>query len=43
MRLDMYVNYRGRCEEAFRFYEKHFGGRITGLVRHSEMHLPDGA
>ena len=27
MRLDVYVNYRGACEEAFRFYERHLGGR----------------
>ena len=37
MRLDMYVNYRGTCEEAFRFYEKHIGGKTTGMVRHKEM------
>lgn len=29
MRLDIYVNYRGNCEEAFRFYEQHLGGTIT--------------
>lgn len=40
MRLDMYVNYRGTCEEAFRFYEKHLGGRITGIVRHGEQPNP---
>src|SRR5262245_38367588 len=34
MRLDVYVNYRGTCEEAFRFYEKHLGGKMTGLARH---------
>ena len=33
MRLDVYVNYRGTCEEAFRFYEEHLGGTITGIVR----------
>lgn len=37
MRLDVYVNYRGNCEEAFRFYEQQLGGRITGLVRHTEQ------
>ncbi len=37
MRLDIYVNYRGNCEQAFRFYEQHLGGRITGIVRHSEQ------
>jgi PhnB protein len=37
MRLDIYVNYPGHCEEAFRFYEQHLGGRITGLIRHAEQ------
>jgi PhnB protein len=40
MRLDIYVNYRGTCEEAFRFYEQHLGGRITGLVHHGEQPNP---
>jgi PhnB protein len=40
MRLDIYVNYRGSCEEAFRFYEQHLGGRITGLVRHGDQPNP---
>lgn len=40
MRLDVYVNYRGRCEEAFRYYERHLGGRITGIVRHGDMPNP---
>ena len=34
MRLDVYVNYRGNCEEAFRFYETHLRGKVTGIVRH---------
>jgi PhnB protein len=41
MRLDIYVNYRGVCEEAFRFYEQHLGGRITGIVRHGEQPNPN--
>ena len=40
MRLDIYVNYRGSCEEAFRFYEQHLGGKITGIVRHREQPNP---
>ena len=40
MRLDVYVNYRGRCEEAFGFYEQHLGGRITGMVRHGDAPNP---
>ena len=41
MRLDVYVNYRGVCEEAFRFYEQHLGGNITGVVRHGDMPNPN--
>lgn len=36
MRLDIYLNYAGNCEEAFRFYERHLGGKITGMMRHGE-------
>ena len=43
MRLDIYVNYRGNCEQAFRFYEQHLGGRITGIVRHREQPNPSVA
>ena len=41
MKLDIYVNYRGTCEEAFRFYEQHLGGRITGIVRHKDQPNPN--
>jgi len=41
MRLDVYVNYRGVCDQAFRFYEQHLGGRITGIVRHEEQPNPN--
>jgi PhnB protein len=41
MRLDMYVNYRGTCEQAFRFYEQQLGGKITGMVRHAEQPNPN--
>jgi PhnB protein len=40
MRLDVYVNYRGTCEAAFRFYERHLGGKITGMVRHGDQPNP---
>jgi PhnB protein len=40
MRLDVYVNYRGNCEQAFRFYEQQLGGRIGGIVRHGEQPNP---
>jgi PhnB protein len=41
MQLDIYLNYGGNCEEAFRFYERHLGGRITAVTKHGE--LPDPA
>ena len=37
MRLDIYLNYRGTCEQAFRFYEQHLGGKITTMVRRGEQ------
>jgi PhnB protein len=37
MRLNTYLNYGGNCEEAFRFYERHLGGRITMLMRRVEQ------
>jgi PhnB protein len=39
MKLDIYVNYRGVCEQAFRFYEKHLGGKITSMMAFKQ--LPD--
>jgi PhnB protein len=41
MRLDIYLNYRGNCEQAFRFYEQHLGGRITGMIRHRDQPNPN--
>ena len=45
-RLDIYLNYRGNCEDAFRFYEQHLGGKIISLSRHGEgpgrSQLPEG-
>jgi PhnB protein len=37
MKLNPYLNYGGNCQEAFRFYEKHLGGKITMMMTHSEM------
>lgn len=33
MQLAIYVNYRGNCEEAFRFYQEHLGAKLDGAVR----------
>ena len=37
MQLHTYLNYGGNCEEAFKFYESHLGGRITMMMRHGEQ------
>ena len=37
MKLDIYLNYPGHCEQAFRFYEQQLGGRITGIRTHGEQ------
>jgi len=36
MRLYPQLNFGGNCEEAFRFYEKHLGGRIVIMMKQSE-------
>ncbi|HMF73914.1 MAG TPA: VOC family protein [Flavitalea sp.] len=41
MKLDMYVNYKGNCQEAFRFYERHLSGRIISMATFRQM--PDEA
>jgi PhnB protein len=41
MKLDIYVNYRGTCEEAFRFYAQHLGGRMGDINRHGEQPNPN--
>ena len=37
MRLYTQLNFGGNCEEAFRFYEKHLGGRINMIMRQNEV------
>ena len=37
MKLSVYLNYPGNCEQAFRFYEQYLGGRITSLQRHGQQ------
>ena len=34
MLLEVYVNYRGTCEDAFHYYEQHLGGKITTMRKH---------
>ena len=39
MKLNTYVNFAGSCAEAFRFYEKHLGGKVGMVMTRAE--LPD--
>jgi PhnB protein len=36
MRLNTYVNFAGTCAEAFRYYEKHLGGKIGMVMTHDQ-------
>ena len=37
MKVYTYLNYGGNCRQAFEFYEKHLGGKITFLTTHGEQ------
>ncbi len=44
MKLYTQLNFGGNCEEAFRFYEKHLGGKITAMMKQSQAPgAPEGA
>ncbi|MGA2248940.1 VOC family protein [Terracidiphilus sp.] len=40
MKLHPYLNYGGNCAEAFRFYEKHLGGKINFMMTFAQMPDP---
>jgi PhnB protein len=44
IRPNIYLNFNGTCEEAFRFYERAIGAKIECLLRHAgtpaEAHVP---
>ena len=37
MQLHTYLSYGGNCEQAFRFYEQHLGGKITMMMTHGQQ------
>jgi PhnB protein len=37
MHLHTYLNFNGTCEEAFRFYERNLGGKVTSLMHHGDQ------
>jgi PhnB protein len=44
MKLYVQLNFGGNCEAAFRFYEKHLGGKITMMMNQSQAPgAPPGA
>jgi len=36
MRMNTYVNFAGKCAEAFRYYEQHLGGRVVMMMTHAQ-------
>ncbi len=36
MKLNTYVNFAGKCAEAFHFYEKHLAGKIGMMMTHGQ-------
>jgi PhnB protein len=41
MRLNAYLHIDGKCEEAFRFYERCFGGKIELLMRYGDSPMAE--
>jgi PhnB protein len=37
MKLYIYLNYGGNCEQAFHFYEQHLGGKISMMLKHGQQ------
>ena len=36
MTMNTYVNFAGKCKEAFHFYEQHLGGKIGMMMTHGQ-------
>jgi PhnB protein len=36
MKMNTYVNFDGRCAEAFRYYEKHLGAKVGMMMMHGQ-------
>ena len=37
MKLYTYLSYGGNCRQAFEFYQKHLGGKITMMLTHGQQ------
>jgi PhnB protein len=40
MKMNTYVNFAGKCADAFRFYERHLGGKVGMMMTHGEAPEP---
>jgi PhnB protein len=40
MKLTTYVNFAGKCAEAFHYYEQHLGAKIGAMVTHGQNPAP---
>ena len=36
MKMNTYVNFNGKCAEAFRFYERHLGAHVGMMMTHGQ-------
>ncbi len=36
MKMNTYVNFSGSCADAFRYYEKHLGGKVGMIMTHGQ-------
>jgi len=36
MKMNTYVNFRGTCAEAFRYYERHLGAKVGMIMTHAQ-------
>jgi len=34
--MNTYVNFRGKCAEAFRYYERHLGAKVGTMMTHAQ-------
>ncbi len=41
MKLTTYVNFAGKCAEAFRYYEQHLGGKVGMMMTHAQNPAPN--
>ena len=40
MKMNTYINFRGTCAEAFRYYEKHLGAKVGMVMTHGQVPDP---